>query len=85
MLGEAGLEGRQLKGSAQRWWLGHGIGRVGGQKAGPSSMLEFLPELKPHNEVRIRPRPGLRGWAIWAASLTLVLLFNGIVWIMVAT
>ncbi len=38
-LGEAGLEGRRLRDSKQRWWLGHGIGRVGGQKAGPGSML----------------------------------------------
>ncbi len=39
MLGEAGQQGWQLKGSEQRWWLGHGIGKVGGQKAGPGSML----------------------------------------------
>ncbi len=41
--------------------------------------------LKLNNEVRIRFRPGLRGWAIWAASLATVLLLNGIVWIMVFT
>ncbi len=39
--------------------------------------------LKPDNEVRIRFRPGVRGWAVWAASLSIVLLLNGIVWITV--
>ena len=38
-LGEAGPEGRRLKGSEQRWWLGHGIGKVGSRDAGPGSML----------------------------------------------
>ena len=41
--------------------------------------------LKPDNEVQIRFRPGIRGWAVWAAALATVLLLNGIVWIMVAT
>ena len=41
--------------------------------------------LKRDDEARIRPRPGLRGWAIWAAAVAIVLLLNGIVWIMVAT
>ncbi len=39
--------------------------------------------LKPDNEVRIRFRPGLRGWAIWAATVAIVLLLNGIVWTLV--
>lgn len=39
--------------------------------------------LKRDNDVRIRPKPGLRGWAIWAAALTIVLLLNGIVWTLV--
>ncbi len=39
MLGDAGLEGRRLRDSKQRWWLGHGIGKVDSQKAGPGSML----------------------------------------------
>ena len=39
--------------------------------------------LKPDNEVRIRPRPGLRGWAVWGATLAIVLLLNGIVWTLV--
>ena len=39
--------------------------------------------LKMGNEVRIRFRPGLRGWAIWAAALAIVLLLNGIVWTLV--
>ena len=39
--------------------------------------------LKPDDEVRIRFRPGVRGWAIWAASLAIVLLLNGIVWTLV--
>ena len=39
--------------------------------------------VKPDNEVRIRPMPGLRGWAIWAAALAIVLLLNGIVWALV--
>ena len=39
--------------------------------------------LKPDNEVRIRPKPGLRGWAIWAAALAIVLLLNVIVWTLV--
>ncbi len=39
--------------------------------------------LKLNNEVRVRFRPGVRGWAIWAASLAIVLLLNGIVWTLV--
>ena len=39
--------------------------------------------LKPSNKVRIRIRPGLRGWAIWAATVAIVLLLNGIVWTLV--
>ncbi len=35
--------------------------------------------LKLNNEVRIRFRPGVRGWAVWAAALAIVLLLNGIV------
>ncbi len=35
--------------------------------------------LKPDNEVRIRFRRGVRGWAVWAAALAIVLLLNGIV------
>ncbi len=42
VLGKAGPEGQQLKGSEQRWWLGPGIGKVGGQKAGPGSTLDGL-------------------------------------------
>ena len=41
--------------------------------------------LKLNNEVRVRFRPGVRGWTIGAASLAIVLLLNGIVWIMVFT
>lgn len=36
--------------------------------------------LKLNNEVRIRFRPGLRGWAIWAAAVAVMILLNGIVW-----
>ncbi len=39
--------------------------------------------LKPDNEVRIRFRPGVRGWAVWAAALAIVLLLNGIMWTLV--
>ena len=39
--------------------------------------------LKPDNEVRIRFRPGVRGWTVWAATLAIVLLLNGIVWALV--
>ena len=41
--------------------------------------------LKPDNEVRIQFRPGVCGWAIWAAALAIVLLLNGIVWTLVTT
>ncbi len=39
--------------------------------------------LKLNNEVRVRFRPGLRGWAIWAAAMAIVLLLNGILWTLV--
>ncbi len=39
--------------------------------------------LKLNDEVRIRFRPGLRGWAIWAAAMAIVLLLNGIMWTLV--
>ncbi len=39
--------------------------------------------LKPDNEVRVRFRPGIRGWAVCAAALAIVLLLNGIVWTLV--
>ena len=38
-LAEVGRTGRVLKATGERWWLGHGIGKPGGQKAGPDSML----------------------------------------------
>ncbi len=39
--------------------------------------------MKLNNEVRIRFRPGVRGWAIWAAAVAIVLLLNAIVWTLV--
>ena len=60
------------------------MGSAGSAARKPVPALCYNPILlKPDNEVRIRFRTGLRGWAVWAASLTVVLLLNGIVWIMV--
>ena len=39
--------------------------------------------LKPDNELRLRFRQGVRGWIVWADALAIVLLLNGIVWILV--
>ena len=60
------------------------MGSAGSAARKPVLALCYNPILlKLNNEVRLRFRPGLRGWAVWAASLAIVLLFNGIAWIMV--
>ncbi len=60
------------------------MGSAGSAARKPVLALCYNPILlKLDNEVRIRFRPGLRGWAIWAAAVVIVLLFNGIVWTLV--
>ena len=73
---EAGSSRAQSKGGGSDTELAGSAGRR------PVPALCYNPTLL-DNDVRIRPRPGLRGWAVWAASLAIVLLLNGIVWTLV--
>ncbi len=44
--------------------------------------------ISPQGGIRAMHKPcprSVRGWAVWAATLAVVILFNGIVWIMVVT
>ena len=75
---KAGSSRAQSKGG------GWDTGSAGSAARKPVLALCYNPILlKLDNEVRIRFRPGLRGWAIWAAAIAIVLLLNGIVWTLV--
>ena len=52
----------------------------------PAPLVATLPAA-PDAPITDRSKKGapMRGWAVWAASLTIVLVLNGIVWIFVAT
>lgn len=42
-------------------------------------------EMKDNDSIDVRAKITFRGWAVWAAAVAIVLLLNGIVWILVAT
>ena len=48
----------------------------------PGHSTPFTPA-QPSSQLRRRPRSSMRGWAVWAAPLTIVLLLNAIVWTLV--
>ncbi len=80
------LDSKAGSSRAQSRGGGWDMGLAGSAARRPVPALCYNPTLlKPDNEVRIRPKPGLRGWAIWAAVLAIVLLLNGIVWTLVIT
>ena len=63
---------------------GWDTGSAGSAARKPDLALCYNPTLlKLDNEVRIRFRTGVRGWAVWAAALAIVLLLNGIAWTLV--
>ena len=48
----------------------------------PGHSTPFTPA-QPSSQLRRRTRSSVRGWAIWAAAVAIVLLLNAIVWTLV--
>ncbi len=72
--------------------VGHGAGQgllIDGFRFGVSVIALRGSTPHPHGPKRLTDRYlggyTLRRWAVWAAALAVVLLLNGIVWIMVGT